>query len=388
MTGMMARRRVLAGAGALAGMGMLGGCAGRSAPAKTPALQLPPMRVTPDRISHITVCTRPFRAQGPRLELERVGAKTVLHHYGHGGSGWSLSWGAGEKAAALALGTGAREIGVIGCGAMGLTTALLLQRAGARVTIYAREFPPHVASAYASGVWSPDSRIALEQHATPSFKADWEAMTRRSFAAFQGLLGLADAPVEWIDSYVVRDRALSPPVAEDRPRFAELRRELVPDLSVGARDYEPGDHPFGDRTVRRVSFMMYNLAAYGRMLMADFLAAGGRTERREFHSPAELAALPQPLLVNCTGYGAKALFGDVSLTPVRGQIAHVATERGPGHGLYYDQVSFVPRRDGLVFQKTGANDYYGFGDDSTAPDRAEAEEAVRTIGRLYATSSS
>ena len=44
---------------------------------------------------------------------------------------------------------------------------------------------------------------------------------------------------------------------------------------------------------------------------------------------------------------------------------------------------FVPRRDGLVLQAIGANDYYGFGDDTTVPDRAEAERAVRTIASLY-----
>jgi hypothetical protein len=47
-------------------------------------------------------------------------------------------------------------------------------------------------------------------------------------------------------------------------------------------------------------------------------------------------------------------------------------------------VSFVPRRDGLVFQAIGENDYYGFGNDTTLPDQEEAESAVRTIASLYA----
>jgi D-amino-acid oxidase len=37
-----------------------------------------------------------------------------------------------------------------------------------------------------------------------------------------------------------------------------------------------------------------------------------------------------------------------------------------------------------VFQVIGENDYYGFGDDTTVPDRAEAELAVSTIAALYA----
>jgi 2-polyprenyl-6-methoxyphenol hydroxylase-like FAD-dependent oxidoreductase len=65
-----------------------------------------------------------------------------------------------------ALATGEREIAVLGCGALGLTSALLPQRAGARVTIYAKDLTPNVRSSLATGVRSPDSRICLEQHAT------------------------------------------------------------------------------------------------------------------------------------------------------------------------------------------------------------------------------
>jgi hypothetical protein len=49
----------------------------------------------------------------------------------------------------------------------------------------------------------------------------------------------------------------------------------------------------------------------------------------------------------------------------------------------YHAVVFVPRRDGLVFQVLGPNDYYGFNDDTTVPDRAEAELAVDTIAGLF-----
>jgi hypothetical protein len=83
-------------------------------------------------------------------------------------------------------------------------------------------------------------------------------------------------------------------------------------------------------------------------------------------------------------YGARALFGDHSVVPVRGQLARMIPQPDIHYGLIYQNVSFVPRRDGLVFQAIGENDYYGFGDDTTVPDRAEAERAVRTIASLYA----
>jgi D-amino-acid oxidase len=43
---------------------------------------------------------RPFRADGVRVEVE-ASTVPVVHHYGHGGSGVTLSWGSAEAAAAL-----------------------------------------------------------------------------------------------------------------------------------------------------------------------------------------------------------------------------------------------------------------------------------------------
>src|SRR5947207_6583385 len=135
----------------------LTGCAPRARIA-TPPPGLPsydavpkimPIRAHADRIFRVTVCLRPFRTAGPRLDVERVGDKTVVHNYGHGGSGWSLSWGSSGIAVEKAMAAGERDVAVIGCGALGLTSAMLLQQAGAKVAIYARERPPELRSAVA-----------------------------------------------------------------------------------------------------------------------------------------------------------------------------------------------------------------------------------------------
>jgi glycine/D-amino acid oxidase-like deaminating enzyme len=122
-------------------------------------------------------------------------------------------------------------------------------------------------------------------------------------------------------------------------------------------------------------------------LMSDFLANGGKIEITEFHAPADLARVREKTLINATGFGARALFGDLSVTPVRGQLARMIPQPGAHYGLFYKDVSFVPRRDGLVFQRVGENDYYGFGDETAEPDRAEAELAVNTIAGLFSLSS-
>jgi glycine/D-amino acid oxidase-like deaminating enzyme len=190
----MHRRHFLRGAGAALAVVSSGALAAESSRKTTPLAvpeppplaphfaepqPLAPIRATPDRIVALSVCTRPFRAQGPRIEVVRIGRKQVVHNYGHGGSGWSLSWGSAELAVGLAQAAGARdELAVIGCGAIGLTTALVAQRAGLRVRIYAKERPPEVRSFFATGVWSPDSRICTAEHATPEFKKRWEQMAR------------------------------------------------------------------------------------------------------------------------------------------------------------------------------------------------------------------
>jgi len=222
------RRDFLTRVGAAAVVGALSGCAlDTRRPSSLSQLALPPLRIAPDRISAITVCTRPFRAQGPRLEAERRGDKTVIHHYGHGGSGWSLSWGYGYEAMQMALATGEHDFAVIGCGAIGLTTAVLLARTGARVTIYAKDLPPFTRSSWATGVFTPDSRIALAKYTTPGFKKAWNERARYSYRTYQSLLGLADQPVEYVDFYAVNGGQSAPggnEANEDRPAFAEATR--------------------------------------------------------------------------------------------------------------------------------------------------------------------
>jgi glycine/D-amino acid oxidase-like deaminating enzyme len=389
MQHLIGRRRFLTGAGAVAALGALDAC--RFLPASSranaqPALQLSPLRASVDRITRITVCTRPFRAEGPRLDVEKVGTKTVVHNYGHGGSGWSLSWGSGAIATSNAMATGERDIAVIGCGALGLTTALQLQRAGARVTIYAKDLPPDVRSSLATGLYTPDSRICLEKHATPAFKRTWEQMARQSFQTYQSFLGLAGTPVEFIDSYAVYDDATNRRRGEPdgRPAFADLERELIGDLIPQGADFQPGSHSLGQRWLQRNTQLMFNLTTYTRTLLADFSANGGKIEIAEFHAPAEFARLKENTLINATGYGARALFGDQSVTPVRGQLTRMIPQADVSYGLFYKNVGFVPRRDGLVFQVVGDNDYYGYDDETAAPDRAEAERAVNAIASLFA----
>jgi glycine/D-amino acid oxidase-like deaminating enzyme len=379
----LSRRALLLSAGALAGCATAGGPRGPQSVAAKPALV--PIRAETDRIFDIAVCLRPFRAAGPRLDVERIGETQVVHNYGHGGSGWSLSWGSSTVAVGKAMASSPGEIAVIGCGALGLTSAILAQRAGAKVTIYAREQLPQTPSARATGAWTPDSRIALADSAPADFGDLWEEMARTAFKTHRDYLGLPGDPVEWTDFYSVSgDDAPqeNAPAPKQELAFAGYR-DRIADLLPDVHRLPADAAPFRAASVYRSENMIFNISDYGHTLLDDFFIAGGQFEHADFQAPAQLASLRQKVVIDCTGYGARALWGDETITPVRGQIARLIPQPGVHYGLAYRHVYVVPRRDGIVVQAVEGGDMKGFGDANEAADRAEADRAVTTLAELF-----
>ena len=353
--------------------------------AKAAEPALIPIRVDPAEVFRTTVCLRPFRATGPRIETEALGHKTVVHNYGHGGSGWSLSWGSAAEAVRLAMVSSPKKIAVIGAGALGLTAAITAQRAGADVTIYARERFPYVRSARATGSWTPDSRVAKTASVAPGFGDVWERMARTSLAMHQSFIGVAGNPVEWMDYYILRDApSASPPPVDNTPDpgFIELGDRLSNIMPHGA-DLAADGLPFAASSVRRNVIMTFNVTDYSHQLESDFQLAGGRFEYADFQSPADLLKLKEHVLINCTGYGARALWKDETITPVRGQIVWLTPQEGVHYGMYHQGLSVLARRDGIVVQALGPNDNFGFGDDNETADPVAAQAAVAQLKRFY-----
>jgi D-amino-acid oxidase len=405
------RRTILAGLGGLGASG-LAGCVTGAAPVPallatpTPRFVVPPLaaiNLRADRITRMTVCLRPFRAAGPRIEAERIGDKRVVHNYGHGGSGWSLSWGSAQIVRDLAMQGGTTDIAVIGCGALGLTAATTLQRAGARATIYAADRLPQTRSARATGLWTPDSRIADENAVAASFPDLWEKMARASWAIHQTYVGQPGEPVAFLDRYILSNSAPAsqpagppPPPSSDPTvtastpspppgviRFAEYV-DRINDIEPSSHTLSPDQHPFPVAYARQTSNMQFNIAELGRRLMADFIAEGGRIEQRTFNSPADLLTLTQPVVVNCTGYGARALFGDESIVPVRGQMTWLPPQPEVRYSLYYNGVGLISRPDGIGVQALRGGDMAGYNDANETADRAEAEAAITRAAPLFA----
>ena len=389
-SGRMSRRGLLQAS--LLGGGVLAGCS--TAPGGSPfdaGPPLVPIRARTDRIFDIAVCLRPFRPAGPRVDTERLGDTLVVHNYGHGGSGWSLSWGSSARAVRMAMQASPSEVAVIGCGALGLTSAILAQRAGARVTIYAREQLTQTTSAHATGEWTPDSRVALAHAAGPDFAAVWEDMARTAFKTHCDYLGLPGTPVEWIDQYAVSDetpqggQSSGPSSGQAAPPALDFAvyHQRINDLTPKWRRVPADASPFKRASVARGEIMIFNIADYGHTLLNDFFIAGGQFRRAEFHAPWQIAALGKKVVINCTGYGARALWKDETLTPVRGQIARLIPQPDVRYGLVYRQILAVPRRDGIVVQSFAGGEMKGYGDANETADRAEAEQAVRALAELF-----
>jgi D-amino-acid oxidase len=334
----------------LAGVGAAYAFRGSLAQAATPDAaadgvgNLTPVRVAADRIIRTTTCLRPFRPDGFVLRRVALGAKPVVHNYGHGGGGVSLSWGVASLAADLAGDEHDRTAAVIGAGAVGLATARTLQDRGYRVAIYAAQPPLATTSSRAGAQWSPVSTVDPDRR-TQAYTDVWVRASTIAYRAFQDLIG-DDYGIRWIENYSLDDDPTESSVVNLK---AQGLSELYPDFKV----FGPGEHPFPAKYATRFATMLIDPPTYLAAVLRDVLVRGGTLTIREFASPNEIAALDEAVVFNCTGLGARDLFGDTSLTPVKGQLSVLLPQPevdyitlGPGN-LY-----MFPRPDGVVLGGT------------------------------------
>lgn len=405
----MDRRHLLKTSLAFGGLSGLGACATtpRAPAMRTSGLPfedrvppLAPIRAHPDRIFDIRVCLRPFRVKGPNLDTEQIGDALVVHNYGHGGSGWSLSWGSANVAVQKAMSVSPREIAVIGCGIVGLSSAITAQRAGAQVTIYTRELLQRTRSVRANGSWTPDSRISLTEQAGPQFGALWEQMARYSYKTFRSYMGMPGRPIDFADQYRLSDTPPEEPnerldpalgtyastgMPQQNAEFATYT-DRIRDLTPRAQIMPEGSTPFPVKHVTRNETMFFNFSTYGHLLMSEFLGAGGKIEIRQIHHPSELGQLKEKVVINCPGFAARDLWKDKYMIPVRGQTAWLIPQPEVNYGLSYGGTNMLSKADAImVMHPLGPvkGDMNAIGNANEIPNREEAEAGVRVIEKLY-----
>ena len=87
-------------------------------------------------------------------------------------------------------------------------------------------------------------------------------------------------------------------------------------------------------------------------MLRDVQIAGGKVEVRRFASAADIAALPEALVFNCTGLGSRELFGDEELLPARGQLAILEPQSEVRYAFTGSAGYMFPRPDGIVLGGT------------------------------------
>lgn len=184
---------------------------------------------------------------------------------------------------------------VIGAGVIGLTTGITLLERGRQVTIRADEIPGRT-SLTAAAMWA------------------------------RYLAG----PVDKVEAWSRHTR--------------DVLTAQAKEPGTGVRMLAGFEVAEGRRTIPVV-----DMPSYLDYLLARFEAAGGRLSQGVVTSFDDLGGT----VVNCTGIGARALTGDTSLTPVRGQLVIL---RNPGLAEWYLDVPagstefthFLPHGDVVI----------------------------------------
>ena len=308
-----------------------------------------PVKVERSRLIRTVVGLRPYRPEGFVVEATKLGDKLLIHNYGHGGAGVTLSWGTSSLAVDLTrdfdLAASSRQFAVLGCGVIGLTTARLIQRRlGGSVTIYAKSLPPETTSNVAGAFWSPTS-VYDQQKITTKFSSQFYSACLASNRAFQTLVG-AEYGVRWLDTFEL----LSGPTALEREPAGGAH--LYPDIKI----HKDAKRYFGAEYVREYSTMLIEPHVYLNSLLRDFHLAGGKIVVKEFRNRDEITNLAEPVVFNCTGLGARALFDDRSLIPVRGQLELLLPQPEIDYIYLGGSGYMFPRRDGIILGGTWDHD--------------------------------
>jgi D-amino-acid oxidase len=312
---------------------------------------------------------RPYRPSGFVVRREDTAGKVLVHNYGHGGGGMSLSWGSANLALNLAQPVTGRECAVVGAGVMGLSTGRLLQLQGARVKIYAKDLPPATTSNVSGAQWWPFS-VFDNRRRTEAFAAQYVAAAKFSYGYFQQFTG-PEWGVRWLPNYYLSEQA---------PLNGWIGGPggVLHDLQVDFRDFAPGEHVFSSGYARRFHTMLIEPEVYLRRLIDAFRDSGGEIEVRPFSSAGEVLALPEPVIFNCSGLGAGALFGDRELVPVKGQLTFLLPQPEVNYNLISGDLYMFPRTDGILLGGT-----YETGQWSTAPDLTAKSRILAAHRQLF-----
>jgi D-amino-acid oxidase len=346
--------------GTLVSGGMFAGCGKRVNTAASPEVthayaapdisfpgnecRLPPVHVDASREIRTVVGLRPYRPSGFVVKVEKVNDTLVVHNYGHGGGGITLSWGTSKLAMDLGAQGHLGAVAVLGSGAVGLATARLLQEAGFAVTVYTKALPPQTTSNIAGGQWFP-FYVSEDGKSTPEFQAQLLAAAQYAYTRYQIMVGPRFG-IRWMRNYFLKNDPFSDNgyMGSQGPLAA-----MLPEL----RDLGPEEHPFPSyKFVRQFDTLLIEPPIYLAAMLDEFEMAGGKIVVGEIADRNAIAALKENLVFNCTGLGARALFQDNELTPVKGQLTFLLPQPEVQYAVIPEDLYMFPRSDGILLGGT------------------------------------
>jgi len=254
---------------------------------------------------------RPHREVTYRLEpdTQTIAGKLIIHNYGHGGAGITMSWGCAEVVCEMLLQHGMPDaVAVLGAGVMGLTAATLITERNIPVTVYAEKFTPCTTSDVAGGQWAP-SFVNYERNDSAKRLAYFDVL-RRARKAHENRGPGFGVWQRW--NYTINEVQ----------HLKELPPDIVPPVTVLAH------LPFA--RLNRPGFKYDLLLVEPPTLMARLqqdLSRRATFVTRKFLHVSEVAALSEKVIVNCTGYGAGQLFQDHLMKPLKGQLVFLKPQR-------------------------------------------------------------
>jgi len=165
---------------------------------------------------------------------------------------------------------------------------------------------------------------------------------------------------------------------------ASRRRGQTPHVRKipGREVLQPGEHPFPTKYAVRTATIRIEPSIYLDALVRDFLLWGGHLVIRKFDTPRDLSMLTEPIIVNCTGLGARDLFGDQELVPLKGQLTVLVPQSEVNYhsqgGIRNEPerpgslgIHMMPRTDGIALGGTSQRGVW-----TLEPDEAERKRVV------------
>ena len=331
----------------------------------TSNLPTPDFTFDPNQPGACIAGVRPYRNGSYRLDAETISRKFIVHNYGHGGAGITLSFGCAAKVRDivrdhLAASPGAIEVAVLGAGVMGLTAATLLLDLGLKVTIYADRLPLQTTSAKAGGQWA----VSVVEFAGK--ERELTEIVRTAYREFKNRIGQGFGVFE-------RPNYTATP-SHNLDMVIQLAPGLIPPRKSLKR------LPFEHHT--KPGFVYQTLLIEPPVLLAKLKAdldlRGVAFVSKQFASRSDiLASVPQAIIVNCTGLGSMTLWSDTKMMPIKGQLALLRPQ--PALQYLYGQNGYMfPRSDHVVIGGT-----FEPGVNNETPDKAVCQGLVDHIASLF-----